>query len=1015
MLLARMLLWAVCDSDDDEDALGDLNTAIQYIESSMNKEPNQYNGTYGAPQALQRAYQARYILHAMESDLQKILSLKSQIEGEVPKAEADSFSQRLFVARENFRADQVTLSESLHGLVGDVSDAVTDDDDRSQSDNEIEDGDETQDNDQIQDHDEGQADDESEKNDGSHDDDECEDEDQIQAFYKIHHTLLPDLAREAIEAGLLACQSPVEVEETRRQTALNLLLGLNYIQQSQTRKNPRFDLEKAISCLEAAQNEEPVNSITQQQSSTFLAEARWMLGFSINDVTEIQAGMDSLASLLDGLATEVSPTVSILLEMMSKSYKFWKFSKRRILLTNAAKFVAYLLLDNKVGRLSPSSLFGVLCVGGEIAADLRIEQPTQTLVQEPFIYWTRCWRDKRAEINVRLHAMHLAAQHSFKQGCYEDAFQYARTAVELIRFACPANLEPSEREKLIPLLNGISVDACAFGLKLGRVEEALELLEQGRGILNFLPDAFADSLDDLRRDHPAVFLKFDRCRQGIVDSISTRSLSRGLRIDLESADETKEDDDILKMVQILAEIRQEPKFKNFYRPITAAEMQRLATKGPLVVVVGSSLHPYAMIVRQEGIQAVDLSPEAVQESPFWDIDDLQQCSMKLSHILGSELVQFGFSTDNQAYTEFKRLSHAERSDNLKRLLSFLWTAVVEPINHVLEYQGPKVECEGQGITLMEAILSPIHSRITWIRTGIFTRMPFHVSTDEHNLPFIMRAINSYVASFQSLSASHSRHQIVTPGSEDGLFITMPSKVSRIPKDSPFLNADYVKAEAAAVTEAAKTIKWSILERPSSQQVKERFSEAKFVHIICHGVRNRIEPRKSHLKLWQETGPGRGRVDPLYISEISTWMTRKTALVFLSACSVADAETQDFSDENVHIANSFAVAGVPDVVGSMWEVESSVATAVAQVFWDFLCHFMPDGDVLEGELVARALQLAVTVVAADWREDPLTWAGFIHVGGMGSATLEDVRDEKTDNDDKVAIEMEDLKLESENEV
>lgn len=69
-------------------------------------------------------------------------------------------------------------------------------------------------------------------------------------------------------------------------------------------------------------------------------------------------------------------------------------------------------------------------------------------------------------------------------------------------------------------------------------------------------------------------------------------------------------------------------------------------------------------------------------------------------------------------------------------------------------------------------------------------------------------------------------------------------------------------------------------------LKDEFSDAAFIHFICHGVEDPGEPRRSHLKLWKETGPGRGRMDPLFVSGISIWMTRKTALVFLSACSVS---------------------------------------------------------------------------------------------------------------------------------
>ena len=107
-----------------------------------------------------------------------------------------------------------------------------------------------------------------------------------------------------------------------------------------------------------------------------------------------------------------------------------------------------------------------------------------------------------------------------------------------------------------------------------------------------------------------------------------------------------------------------------------------------------------------------------------------------------------------------------------------------------------------------------------------------------------------------------------------------------------------------------------------------------------GVEDPDEPRRSHLKLWKDTRPGRGRIDPLFVSDISTWMTRKTALVFLSACSVVDTASAHFSEENLDIANSFSVAGVQDVLGSMWPVSSSVATEVASTFWGFLSDFFP---------------------------------------------------------------------------
>lgn len=99
-----------------------------------------------------------------------------------------------------------------------------------------------------------------------------------------------------------------------------------------------------------------------------------------------------------------------------------------------------------------------------------------------------------------------------------------------------------------------------------------------------------------------------------------------------------------------------------------------------------------------------------------------------------------------------------------------------------------------------------------------------------------------------------------------------------------------------------------------------------------------------------------------------------------------------------IANSFSVAGVPDVVGSMWPVSSSVATEVASTLWGFLSDFFPEGEILEGESMARALQIAILNATTSHPGDPLMWAGFIHVRGMGSRSLSNVRSDANDEED-----------------
>ena len=65
---------------------------------------------------------------------------------------------------------------------------------------------------------------------------------------------------------------------------------------------------------------------------------------------------------------------------------------------------------------------------------------------------------------------------------------------------------------------------------------------------------------------------------------------------------------------------------------------------------------------------------------------------------------------------------------------------------------------------------------------------------------------------------------------------------------------------------------------------------------------------------------------------------------------------------------------------MWPVLDKVGVVVAKTFWRFFDHFILDGEDYDSGLVAKALNTAITVAASENILEPLSWAGFIHIGG-----------------------------------
>lgn len=187
-------------------------------------------------------------------------------------------------------------------------------------------------------------------------------------------------------------------------------------------------------------------------------------------------------------------------------------------------------------------------------------------------------------------------------------------------------------------------------------------------------------------------------------------------------------------------------------------------------------------------------------------------------------------------------------------------------------------------------------------------------------------------------------------------------------------------ECLRVQKASPEIKWEVLERPSPQLVQEHSLGSHFLHFVCHGVSVPGSPMQSYLQLWDRSTGDKGRPTRLTVSQIAQWTRPSTCLAFLSSCSTADAVAPTLYEENVDVCNALNLAGICDVVGSMWPIPDKVGVVVAEAFWDFFNHFMPDGKDYDSLLVAMALNIALVRASIENPSEPLSWAGFIHVGG-----------------------------------
>jgi CHAT domain-containing protein len=146
--------------------------------------------------------------------------------------------------------------------------------------------------------------------------------------------------------------------------------------------------------------------------------------------------------------------------------------------------------------------------------------------------------------------------------------------------------------------------------------------------------------------------------------------------------------------------------------------------------------------------------------------------------------------------------------------------------------------------------------------------------------------------------------------------------------------------------------------------------ADVVHFAGHAVANPEFPFRATLTVAPE--PGRpGFLHPTDLAGLSAGRTR---LVILSACSTASASTT-FGEGALSLARPFLAAGVPDVLGTLWDLDDDAAAALVPRF-----HRWLRAGVAPSEALRRA-QLELKSGDDPRLRHPRAWRGFVIIGGI----------------------------------
>ncbi|WP_431895196.1 CHAT domain-containing protein [Nonomuraea sp. bgisy101] len=168
-----------------------------------------------------------------------------------------------------------------------------------------------------------------------------------------------------------------------------------------------------------------------------------------------------------------------------------------------------------------------------------------------------------------------------------DAFA---TAVGLLDAAAWRGMARQDQERALAEFQGLAADAAACAIAAGRPERAVELLEQGRGVLLAQIIDARPVHDELERRAPSLAARLVEIQDGLdtVEDLDRRHVLARER------EET------------LAEIRALPGLADFLLPPPFTRLRAAAQDGPVVVVNVSDHRCDALVVTAEGVGLVPL-------------------------------------------------------------------------------------------------------------------------------------------------------------------------------------------------------------------------------------------------------------------------------------------------------------------------------------------------------------------------------------------------------------------------
>jgi tetratricopeptide (TPR) repeat protein len=474
---------------------------------------------------------------------------------------------------------------------------------------------------------------------------------------------------------------------------------------------------------------------------------------------------------------------------------------------------------------------------------------------------------------ARVSAAQAWARSAASRGDFAEAAAGFAVAVRMLPLL--VSREVNDRDQALRrsgVSPGLTADAVASALRSGQPLLALELWEQGHGIMLDQELQLRSDLSHLAAADPALAHQLAATADALNAPVPDPGFSREVSGRITGIDQRMQL--AHEWDQLVEQARYLPGFEDFLRPPRAADLLAVGADGPVVLINVSQYGADALLVTAQGLDVVPL-PGVIP--------------LEVQAIASDFIATFhGAGTSGR--------------QRLLEILAWLWDAIAGP---VLNRLG-----------LADGSSADERPRLWWCPAGDLVLLPLHAAAQSGTTgqSVLDLVTSSYTPTLRALQQSRT-HPSVALSEARILAVGMPytpgagvlplamreiqSLTSRFPDTLSLMGKDATRASVLAAL-------------PGSE----------IVHFACHGFTRADDPAASGLVLTDGS---------LTVTDILALRLGSKELAVLSACETA-APGISISDEPVHLASALQLAGYRHVIGTLQPVMDHVAAQITEQFY-----------------------------------------------------------------------------------